>query len=130
MANLRRYQHGLDYNQFCEWMQSHRALVPPEDSLPHIGFVVDGIAMGFVYMTDSSVAIIENMVTNPKSSLRDRYDAVDDITDRLEEAALELKYKQLIVITDKHSITEKALNRNYLNTGEFSLLVKELTWAV
>lgn len=37
----------------------------PLDCLPTTGFVVDEIAMGFVYATDSNLALVDHVLTKP-----------------------------------------------------------------
>lgn len=55
--------------------------------LPDTGFVVDGIALGFVYLTNSKTAFMDGFMADPDASKKDRSDALDVLLTRLFDEA-------------------------------------------
>lgn len=56
---------------------------------PPTGFVVDGIVCGFVHITNSSVAIIDQWVSDPTATKEARRSAIDALFELLCESARE-----------------------------------------
>ena len=69
-----------DYSQLTGWFKHREMNVPPLDLLSNVGFIADDIAAGFIYTTNSSIAIIDCYISNPDSDIDDRNRALELIT--------------------------------------------------
>ena len=79
---VRKYNPS-DYFTVASWWSKQKWPVIPSDHLPEHGFIVDGIAAGFLYKTDSKFALLEFVIANPDTSKEDRSKALDLVIDSL-----------------------------------------------
>lgn len=75
----RRFSHTDDLAQVNAWHVAHGQAENERSALPAIGHIVDGVACGFVYQTDSCVAFLDGFVTNPDADADDRGRALEAI---------------------------------------------------
>lgn len=61
----------------AQWYRDHNQMPIPYTSLPKTGIIVDEIVAGFLYKTDSNVAIIENFISDPSSNKDHRRESID-----------------------------------------------------
>jgi len=85
----------------------------PDGWLPTVGFIVPDVAYASLYISDSSVAWIENVISNPEASDEDRDKAIFDINDKIEETAIECGAKWLRGSSLRKGILERAEKRGY-----------------
>ena len=76
MDKVREYKSG-DYVELCKWFKDHKLSTPSRDQLPMNGFIVPKIAAGFIYLTDSSIAILDCFISNPASDDHQRDAALE-----------------------------------------------------
>jgi hypothetical protein len=69
------------------WRLAHGLAGVALDQLPAAGQIEPDVAAGFLYATDSSIALLDGYITNPAAGLRERSRAVDEITSSLLRAA-------------------------------------------
>ena len=101
------------------------ALTTPE-MLPKVGFIVEGVAAGWLYQTDSALGIIENFVTNPEAPARRRWVAVDELATALERHAKSLGIQALKITTGHRSIGRIAIRHGCAYLGPAHVLSKEV----
>ena len=91
------------------------------------GYIVDGVAAGFLMQTDAEVAYLENMVSNPAADPRTASRAIDIITSALMARARALGFKQVAAITQHASVARRAQRHAMTRHPErYSLLTKTL----
>ena len=80
-----------DYDIICEWWEWWRWPVLPKSALPDngkSGFIVEKnnipIVSGFLYLTNSTGALLEWIVSNPKYREKDRKDAIEFLINNVE----------------------------------------------
>lgn len=73
----------LDFDAISIWFENRLLPIPDRSLFPPTGFIVDGIAAGFLYFTDSRIGIIDCYISNPHTEAKTRSDALDMITDAL-----------------------------------------------
>ena len=78
----RKYK-SRDFQDLKAWYANHK-MVPVEDLIPKTGFIVPGIAAGFLLATDTKCCIFEPFIANP------------DVSDSLRAEALNLIMGDLI----------------------------------
>jgi hypothetical protein len=113
---VRKYEEK-DFETICRWLQAHGKSVPERDLLPDTGCIVDGVACGFIYLTNSSLGIIEWYVTNPEVSEIKRGHALQAITAHLIHAARALGYKYLMANTEIEGVAKLAGRNGFTYTG-------------
>lgn len=118
--------HTSDYETLCVWWKEWDQPPPPEDYLPHCGAVVPGLAAGFLYVTDSTLGIIDFFISNPDALDEDRVRAVTMITETLIDKARFLKCKGVMANTQNEAVKQRAIDHGFKYTGEFSSFFREL----
>jgi hypothetical protein len=93
------------YSILEEWWKGHGWHPVGPDLLPHTGFIVwqglQPLAAGFLYLTDSRFAILDWVLSAPKSDRIERGQALDLLLDSLIQAARD-NDKSTIFTTSKH----------------------------
>lgn len=73
---VRKFNFSRDYNTFCKWRDEWELDRIPEIILPPTGYVAYrgtlDLCMGFVYKTDSCVAIFEHGLINKKATVEEK----------------------------------------------------------
>lgn len=115
-----------DTTEISSWYTARGLSSPPKAALPSIGFIVPGVAAGYLYRTDSSLALIEGYVTNPRASSEDRNRGLEALTEHLLESARLDGFTHILVLTEDVSIQTRAITWNFNKKGIKTLMVKEL----
>ncbi len=104
-----------DYDTVESWF-STRGIFPAQyHALPEIGFIVENIACGFLYKTDSSVALIENLIANPEESRENRDEALDIVVSSILDEAKKLGYRSITGITRLEPVLKRAFKHGFNN---------------
>lgn len=120
------YEPALHFDQVSVWMQHRNQLITP-DALPKSGFIIPGKAAGFLYRTDSSMAMIENLVAAPGLGREERDQAVDDIVLAICAEAARLGFKMLVGTTVLEAVVKRAERLGFVYAGGgFHMVVKVL----
>ena len=107
-----------DYDIICKWWKWWRWPMMPKSALPDngkFGFMVEKnnipIVSGFLYLSNSQMAMLEWVVSNPQYRDEDRKEAIELLINTVEEACINMDFKHLITIgRNKHLIeTHKKL---------------------
>lgn len=117
---------GEDKGMLDSWWEAHNLPLIPLSSLPATGYMVQGVAAGFLYLTNSDVAFIENYISNPKAIYVERQAALDAVTARLIECAMQNGYNYLVALTQSQAIYERALRFGFSNAGAYQTMNKDL----
>ncbi|RKG80290.1 hypothetical protein [Corallococcus terminator] len=98
------------------------------DALPQTGFVVPDKAAGFLYRTDSSVALIEGIIAAPGLSKEVRNEAVNAIVAAIRDEARRLGFKLLLGYSQLDAIMERAKRFGFIHVGPgFHMVALDLT---
>lgn len=104
---MRRYCPS-DYDEVCAWYEA-RGMNPPDRSmLPQVGYIVPGVAAGWLCQTDCDLAFLDGYVTHPEASKERRHDALDAITGALLEDAGNRGFKTVLVLSKDEGIIARA----------------------
>lgn len=82
LANLRSVNEH-DFEEIISWFEKRHFPKPPLWVFSNKGFITPGVAVGFLYLTNSSIAYIDCYVSNPEAKKEDRKKAFERITDRI-----------------------------------------------
>lgn len=116
--NIRPYK-TEDLAEIGSWWNKHKWGVLPPEMLPKTGFVVESYCAGFLYKTDSSIAILEFIISNPSTDKEKRAEALDLLISTLITKAKEdghsaifssIQHPSLISRYKKHGFVTGDLN--------------------
>lgn len=116
----------LDFDEISRWFDVRGKTMPHRSLFPSTGFIVNGIAAGFVYFTDSNVAIIEGYISNPHVDSKTRSNALDIITAELLMKAKSSGYKLLKCDTQLEAIKIRAKKHGFKPVGSYESFVLEI----
>lgn len=86
----------LDYVRLESWWKGHKWTPLHSDCLPETGFIVNNICAGFLYKTDSNIAILEFVIADPESDKKERDKALDCLFDTLINTAKEMGFHNIM----------------------------------
>lgn len=116
-----------DLDEINSWYRERSCDQQSHGDLPDIGYIVHGVAAGFLYKTDSNKCMIESMITNPAASKKDRHDALDAITVEILSHAKLCGFKQIFGLTKCNMLTNGAQNVHGFLLGKiYQSVMKEL----
>jgi hypothetical protein len=111
--NIRNYK-SSDYSVISEWWKSHKWPVLPEHMLPKTGMIIDNFCAGFLYKTDSSIAWLEFIISNPSTKKEERADALDILIKGLVNRAKEDGFKTIFTSVEHPSLITKYKNNGFV----------------
>jgi hypothetical protein len=108
------------------WYEAHGK--PPVDfmALPAFGLIEEGLAAGFLYMTDSTLGLLEGFVTNPEAPMVERSKALERILHSLVEEAERLGVKTLVGLCAAESVVKLGLRNGFRHLGQYEMVAKEV----
>lgn len=108
------------------WYSDRGLPVPPSKYLPTTGFIVEDVACGFLFKTDSAFAILDAFVSNPKEKKTKRNNALDMITTLLLLEAKNAGY-DLVKADTKHDVIKfRCIKHGFISTGKYYSYAKEI----
>lgn len=122
-----------DYKIICDWWKWWWNTVVCKDFLPEYGvggYMIEKnntpIACGFTYETNSKVAFLGWVVSNPKYKKKDRRSIIKLLIKKIEETCKKLGYKHLFTVcSNKHLINiHKSLNWHNNKKESYELFKK------
>lgn len=99
----------LDWGQMASWYEDWGLDVPEKEFFPETGYVVDEVAAGFLYKTDSGLAMVESYISNPHISKELRGKALDSITEMLIDSARICGFKFVMAVSSIEAIINRAV---------------------
>ena len=103
-----------DYETICSWWKWWRWPILPKDFLPNNGtggLMIEKnnipIVSGFLLITNSSWALLEWIVSNPKYRDKDRQEAIELLINNIEKVCKQMNIKHMFSV---------AKNKHLLNT--------------
>lgn len=99
-----------DYPMIASWYQNRKLGAPPWGDLSETGWIADDRAAGWLLLTNSSVAIIEHLITNPNTVPSLRRKSVMNLTGFLVDTAMMMGFTN-IVCASKHPSVHKVAKR-------------------
>lgn len=94
--------------QAIAWMVKRGLPAPPADMFSGIGFVVEGVAGHWLYLTDSSMAYLEMLTTNPDAPKADRDRALDLVIGRCLEEAKAAGCRVVVTLINRPDLAARA----------------------
>lgn len=109
--NVRFFRPDADYSMVSAWWRAWKWPVLPLDALPKTGVIVSSndieVCAGWLYQTDSSIAWLEFIISNPKYREDDRSECVDALIGTLLTLAREAGYKNVFTSTNAAALVKR-----------------------
>lgn len=127
-----QYYSKNDYNMIKEWWLSHKEIPPQEDMLPSGStFIIrkddTPLACVTVFLTNSKLAWVDNLVGNPEYKNEDRKLAISKLQEFIENFVSLKGYTRLFCMSIKDKTTNRYMELGYKPTcSSITGLVKEI----
>ncbi len=109
-----------------QWAKAWGFTTFADYTISPIGYIVESIAVAFLYKTDCGVCHFENVMANPVSTHEERMEAFALIDAALVKEAKQSGYKMIFGETDNASLIETTKSLGYKIKPNFTLLIKEI----
>lgn len=100
--------------------------IVPHNLLPPVGFIVPEVACAHLYQTDGGVAILENFISNPRTTHDQRVKALDIIIEALTEEAKKSGFKLITALSKHPTIHEGCRLHAFTDIGTYKMFAKEI----
>ena len=127
MIHIHSYKPDRDYETIALWWQAHGLDPIPLEFLPAVGFVVSQVCAGFLYQTDTDLALIEGLVSNPETPAQLRDEALDAVVEALCSEAKKLGYLAISGFTQVPKVVSRAKRHGFKpGQGSYRLVTRRL----
>lgn len=99
-----------DYQTIASWYHAHKLTPPAWQDLSETGWIADNRVAGWLLCTNSSVAIIEHLISNPETVPSLRKESIEKLAGFMIDTALLLGYSNIIAAS-KHPSVDKVARR-------------------
>jgi hypothetical protein len=124
---VERFVLQTHYPTLVRWYEGQGQKPPPVEALPQSGFVVPGAVAGFLYRTDSCVAVVEGLIANPEIDLAARRRGLDLLSHALIDEARKLGFKTMTASTTFDAVIQRALAFGFIRLpGSYTVLALAL----
>lgn len=103
---LRKWNKEKDYPVICQWYKDWGMGKPSLDLFPENVFIIDHVICASYYKTDSKVAYIENIISNPDCPTNIRQIGLGVAGDYIFKLAKEDGFKVVIGFTQNKSVAQ------------------------
>ena len=119
------------YGVLNEWWVQHKWIPVMPENLPQYGIVMTHlgkpVSAGFVYRTDSTFALIEWIISDPKSDKMIRRESLGKLVPSLVELAKELGAKCIFTTSKIPTLTQRLVEEGFVvSDREMTHLIKGL----
>ncbi len=115
-----------DYQVLERWFHKRGMKAPPYVYLPKIGFIDDYYAAGFLVQTDTPIAVIDFLISNPSADVTKRGISVSSVIECLIEEAKRRKFKSLKCDSQIPSVGKLAKAFGFTEVGDFRNFYREI----
>ncbi len=110
-----------DYQDFVKWyktIKKAKGNYPSYEQLSTIGYVVEHdnikVCMGFLYITNSNIALISFVIANKEAPSRIRKEALKKLLTTLEQEATNNDYDMVMILTNNPFFSKSLTEVEYL----------------
>jgi hypothetical protein len=115
-----------DLDEINSWYEARNMRPIDIKQLPQFGYIVPGIACGFLVQTDSANAFLEGFATNRYAKNYQKADAIDLICKQLLQVAKELGYTHVFAMTTHPNIVAACRDNEFLEIGKYTTFFREI----
>lgn len=107
-----------DYSEIKNWWIAHKWQPIPVEFLPKTGYIIPNYCAGFLYKTDSKIAIMEFIISNPLTDKDKRSVALDLLINSLCNKAKEDGFKSVFSSLVHPKLIDKYKKNQFFVTDE------------
>jgi hypothetical protein len=108
---VRKYKKS-DYNEVSSWFHE-RSIEITEAYLPETGFIVPGVAAGFIYKTDSNFCIFECFIANRNKTYAERETALTKIVSCMIGEAKEMGFERVYGFATSQNMIRRGMEQGF-----------------
>jgi hypothetical protein len=117
---IRRYKDS-DYGMIKKWAKSRGMLAPKAASLSTLGYICDERVAGWIYLTDSNIAFIDGVISNPDTVPSFRRMALKKLCGAMVEKAQQMGYTNIIATTKHPAIQKICEDMGFVTAPDFKI---------
>ncbi len=110
-----------------EWYRLRDLPMPKRTMHPAMGFIVDGRVAGWLYLTDSDIAMIEGVVADPLSVPSLRRQSTDKLIGYLIDTAMMLGYSTILGISKHSRMLDLTKRYGFKELKDYKVVVLDTT---
>lgn len=126
ISTVEVYSHERHYRLLENWLCAYGLQIPHPSLFSDIGFVVDGIAIGFLFPTPSKQAYMDHVATDPYSNPRDRNLALNALFKNIETEATKRGFWMITALAKLPVMKQRFLHHQYEPYGDYTLFYRTL----
>jgi hypothetical protein len=124
--NIKPFEES-DHPLLCSWWEEHGWAPVSLNMLPKIGYIVDDICAGFLYINDSKLCHLEWIIADPKSDKNKRSEALNVLISTLCFTAKEYGCEAVFTATKHKSLIERYKSNGFFITDlDMTHLIKRI----
>lgn len=120
----RMYTHR-DYDSILSWYAAWKLPAPPQSLIP-TGFIVPTVCAGFLYLTDTTLGIIDLYISNPEVPKEKRDRCLDIITGDLIIHGKNSGCKILMATSNVPAVKKRSEFHGFKYSGDTSVYMREI----
>jgi hypothetical protein len=97
---------------------------PPTELFSDRGFVVDDIAIGFLFTHNAKSCHVDHVIADPSACDSDRKNAVDELFNHIEHVASDEGYSLITMLAKIPAMKKRAERLGYSRFDDFTLYFK------
>lgn len=126
---VKSFSKEMHYPIVSSWWESHKDWQPiPEDILPTTGFIVYDNELpcvaGWLYLTNSSCAWLEWIVSSPTLAKEQRVEGVHKLLDHVEEVVDSLGIKMTLMAATNPVLIKRLTDHGFTATEKARILIR------
>jgi len=115
-----------DLPEMNGWYASRGKGGVSEDMLPVFGLIEPGVAAGFLYLTDSSLCLLEGFVSNPESEPMAAFMALGRIVRGLTVEAEKAGCRHVVGFTNLDGMVSVTRRQGFRANGQYEMVAREV----
>lgn len=120
---MREFDIAMDMEEMASWYAAHSNPSPKASSLPAIGFIVPGVAVGFLRRVEGGYGHIDGLISNPSTPSDVRHQAIDAIAHKLLQVAKEEGMEGVLVYSKDESTIVRSEKHGFVKLPHTLLAV-------
>lgn len=121
--NIVVYNHDKHYNMLCEWWAAHSWTAPAPNFLSDTGIIIQNesgkcLLAGWIYETNSAVALLEFIVGNPDHTKEERDGAFMALIETVEKYLKHRNFGAIFISTENKALMKRLEKCNFKKTDQ------------